>query len=171
MDLHTPLTSDKCTSLKAGDKVYLSGTIYTARDQAHKRIVEAITRGEDPPFNLTNAIIFYVGPSPAKPGQVIGSAGPTTSYRMDSYTPFLLEKGLKGMIGKGERSREVKESIVKNQALYFVAVGGAGALLSASIKDAKIIAYPDLGPEAVYQLEVEKFPCYVAIDCHGNSLL
>jgi fumarate hydratase subunit beta len=171
MDLSTPLTSDKCTSLKAGDKVYLSGTIYTARDQAHKRIVEAITRGEDPPFILKDAIIFYVGPSPAKPGQVIGSAGPTTSYRMDSYTPFLLEKGLKGMIGKGERSREVKESIVKNQALYFVAVGGAGALLSASIKDAKIIAYPDLGPEAVYQLEVEKFPCYVAIDCHGNSLL
>lgn len=171
MDLSTPLTSDKCTSLKAGDKVYLSGTIYTARDQAHKRIVETINRGEEPPFNLTNAIIFYVGPSPAKPGQVIGSAGPTTSYRMDSYTPFLLEKGLKGMIGKGERSREVKESIVKNQALYFVAVGGAGALLSASIKDAKVIAYPDLGPEAVYQLEVEKFPCYVAIDCHGNSLL
>ncbi len=171
MDLHTPLTSDKCTSLKAGDKVYLSGTIYTARDQSHKRIVETINRGEEPPFILKDAIIFYVGPSPAKPGQVIGSAGPTTSYRMDSYTPFLLEKGLKGMIGKGERSREVKESIVKNQALYFVAVGGAGALLSASIKDAKIIAYPDLGPEAVYQLEVEKFPCYVAIDCHGNSLL
>jgi fumarate hydratase subunit beta len=170
MEIHTPLTSEKCLSLSAGDKIYLTGTIYTARDQAHKRIVETIQRGEQPPFPLENNIIFYVGPSPAKPNGVIGSAGPTTSYRMDSYTPFLLDHGLKGMIGKGERSEEVITSIIKNKAVYLVAIGGAGALLSSSIQEAQVIAYPDLGPEAIYKLKVEKFPCIVAIDSNGGNL-
>lgn len=170
MEIHTPLTIDKCLSLKAGDKIYLSGTIYTARDQAHFRIVEAIKKGETPPFPLQDSIVFYVGPTPPKPNEVIGSAGPTTSYRMDSYTPFLLDRGLKGMIGKGERSNDVIESIVKNKAVYLVAIGGAGALLSSSIQDAEVIAYPDLGPEAVFKLKVEKFPCFVAIDTKGNNL-
>ena len=170
MDIHTPLTTEKCLSLKAGDKIYLTGTIYTARDQAHKRIVETIQRGEKPPFSLKESIIFYVGPTPPKPNEVIGSAGPTTSYRMDSYTPFLLDHGLKGMIGKGERNQDVIDSIVKNQAVYFVAIGGAGALLSSSIQEAEVIAYSDLGPEAIYKLKVEKFPCIVAIDSKGNSL-
>ncbi len=170
MEIHTPLTIDKCIALKAGDKIYLTGTIYTARDQAHKRIVEAITRGEEIPFPLQDNIIFYVGPTPAKPNEVIGSAGPTTSYRMDTYTPFLLDRGLKGMIGKGERSIQVIDSIIKNKAVYLVAIGGAGALLSSSIQDAEVIAYPDLGPEAVFKLKVEKFPCFVAIDTEGNNL-
>jgi len=170
MEIHTPLTIDKCITLKAGDKIYLTGTIYTARDQAHKRIVEAITRGEEIPFPLQDNIIFYVGPTPAKPNEVIGSAGPTTSYRMDTYTPFLLDRGLKGMIGKGERSIQVIDSIIKNKAVYLVAIGGAGALLSSSIQDAEVIAYPDLGPEAVFKLKVEKFPCFVAIDTEGNNL-
>lgn len=170
MELYTPLTSDKCLSLRTGDKIYLTGTIYTARDQAHKRIVETIQAGEKPPFPLENSIIFYVGPTPPKPNEVIGSAGPTTSYRMDSYTPFLLEHGLKGMIGKGERSQEVVDSIIKNTAVYLVAIGGAGALLSSSIQEAQVIAYPELGPEAVYKLKVENFPCIVAISCNGESL-
>ena len=170
MEIQTPLTREKCLTLSAGDKVYLTGTIYTARDQAHKRIVETIKRGEKEPFPLTDNIIFYVGPTPPKPNEVIGSAGPTTSYRMDSYTPYLLDHGLKGMIGKGERSEEVIASIIKNKAIYLVAIGGAGALLSSSIQEAEVIAYPDLGPEAIYKLKVEKFPCIVAIDCNGNNL-
>lgn len=170
MDIHTPLTAEKCLTLRAGDKIYLTGTIYTARDQAHKRIVETIKRGEEAPFPLKDSVIFYVGPSPAKADEVIGSAGPTTSYRMDSYTPFLLDNGLKGMIGKGERGAEVIAAIIKNTAVYFVAIGGAGALLSSSIQEAEVIAYPDLGPEAVYKLKVEKFPCFVGIDCKGNNL-
>jgi fumarate hydratase subunit beta len=170
MEIHTPLTREKCQSLKAGDKIYLTGTIYTARDQAHKRIVETIQKGEIPPFELKDSVIFYVGPTPPKPNEAIGSAGPTTSYRMDSYTPFLLDQGLKGMIGKGERSPEVIESIIKNNTLYLVAIGGAGALLSASIQEAEVIAYPDLGPEAVYKLKVEKFPCFVGIDTRGKTL-
>ncbi len=170
MNIHTPLTKEKCLKLRAGDKVYISGTIFTARDQAHKRIVEALKEGKEIPFDINEAIIFYVGPTPAKPDQVIGSAGPTTSYRMDSYTPYLLDRGLSGMIGKGERGEEVRQAIINNKAIYFVAVGGAGALLSSSIKDAELIAYPDLGPEAVYRLEVEKFPCYVAIDSQGKTL-
>ncbi len=171
MNITTPLNKSVCSQLKAGDKVYISGTIFTARDQAHKRIVEAIQAGEKPPFAIENALIFYVGPSPAKPGQVIGSAGPTTSYRMDDYTPFLLDRGLSGMIGKGKRNQAVIDSIIKNGAIYFVAIGGAGALLSASIKSAQVIAYPDLGPEAVFKLEVENFPCFVGIDSKGESVL
>ncbi len=170
MNIYTPLNSDKCSKLKAGDKVFLTGTIYTARDQAHKRIIESLEKGEEPPFILKDSIIFYVGPTPAKANEAIGSAGPTTSYRMDTYTPYLLERGLKGMIGKGERSKEVIDSIIKNKAVYFVAVGGAGALLSSSIREAKLIAYPDLGPEAVYMLQVEKLPCYVGVDSQGISL-
>ncbi|MBI9031656.1 Fe-S-containing hydro-lyase [bacterium] len=170
MEITSPLTLEKCLKLKAGDKVYLTGTIYTARDQAHKRIVETLQKGEIPPFPLENSIIFYVGPTPPKPHEAIGSAGPTTSYRMDSYTPYLLDRGLKGMIGKGERGQDVINSIIKNKAVYFLAVGGAGALLSSSILDAEVIAYPDLGPEAVFKLQVEKFPCYVAIDCDGGTL-
>jgi len=170
MEIHNTLTSEKCSSLKAGDKIYITGTIYTARDQAHKRIVETIERGEQSPFPLENSIIFYVGPTPPKPDEVIGSAGPTTSYRMDSYTPFLLNNGLKGMIGKGERDQKVVDSIVKNQAVYFVAIGGAGALLSSSIQEAEVIAYPDLGPEAIYKLKIERFPCIVAIDSNGSNV-
>lgn len=170
MEINTPLTKDKCLTLKAGDKIYLTGTIYTARDQAHKRIVEALQKGENPPFDLKDSVVFYVGPTPPKPNEAIGSAGPTTSYRMDSYTPFLLEHGLKGMIGKGERSVEVVESIIRNKAVYLVAIGGAGALLSSSIQEAEVIAYPDLGPEAIFKLTVEKFPCFVAIDTEGNTL-
>lgn len=170
MDIHTPLSAEKCLTLEAGQKVYISGTIYTARDQAHMRIVETLRKGETPPFPIENSIIFYVGPTPPKPNEAIGSAGPTTSYRMDSFTPYLLEKGLKGMIGKGERSPDVITSIVENKAVYFVAVGGAGALLSSSIQEAEVIAYPDLGPEAVFRLKVDKFPCFVAIDSKGNSL-
>ena len=170
MEIFTPLTADKIQSLKVGDKVYLTGVIYTARDQAHKRIIETIERGETPPFPLENNIIFYVGPTPPKPNEVIGSAGPTTSYRMDSYTPYMLDRGLKGMVGKGERSQEVIESITKNKAIYFVAIGGAGALLSASIEQAELLAYPDLGPEAVYKLRVKRFPCYVGIDSQGNNI-
>lgn len=161
--LHTPLTKDKIENLTKGDKVLISGTIYTARDQAHKRIVDTIERGEKPPFSIENSVIFYVGPSPAKPGEAIGSAGPTTSYRMDPYAPYLLDRGLSGMIGKGVRSEEVTDSIKKNKAVYFIAVGGAGALLSSRVKKAKVIAYEDLGPEAVHELEIEDFPCYVWI--------
>jgi len=170
MELFTPLTSEQLLTLKVGDKVYLTGVIYTARDQAHKQIIETIERGEEPPFPLENNIIFYVGPTPAKPGEAIGSAGPTTSYRMDSYTPYLLDRGLKGMIGKGERSQEVIDSIVRNKAVYFAAIGGTGALLAASIEKSELIAYPDLGPEAVYKLTVKNFPCYVAIDCEGSDI-
>lgn len=170
MELFTPLTSEQLLTLKVGDKVYLTGVIYTARDQAHKQIIETIERGEEPPFPLENNIIFYVGPTPAKPGEAIGSAGPTTSYRMDAYTPYLLDRGLKGMIGKGERSQEVIDSIVRNKAVYFAAIGGTGALLAASIEKSKLIAYPDLGPEAVYKLTVKNFPCYVAIDCEGSDI-
>lgn len=170
MELFTPLTADKVKTLKVGEKVYLTGVIYTARDQAHKRIIETIERGETPPFPLENSIIFYVGPTPPKPNEVIGSAGPTTSYRMDSYTPYLLDRGLKGMVGKGERSKEVIDSIIKNRAVYFAAIGGAGALLAASIEKSELVAYPDLGPEAVYKLTVKRFPCYVAVDSQGNDI-
>lgn len=171
MIINTPLNIEQSSQLKAGQKVYISGVIYTSRDQAHKRIIEAIKSGGESPFPLKNSILFYVGPSPAKPGEVIGSAGPTTSYRMDDYTPFLLDRGLKGMIGKGKRSPEVIESMIQNGAVYFVAIGGAGALLSSCIKKAEVIAYPDLGPEAVFRLEVENFPCFVGVDSLGNSII
>ncbi len=166
----TPLTDEKVRKLHAGDYVYLSGTVYTARDAAHKRMYEAMQRGEEIPIDLNNNIIYYLGPSPAREGQVIGSAGPTTSSRMDKYTPLLLENGLKGMIGKGKRSKEVIESMHTNNAVYFAAIGGAGALLSKCIKKAEVIAYDDLGTEAIRKLEVENLPVIVVIDHEKNNM-
>lgn len=166
----TPINEEITKDLKAGDYIYISGTIYTARDAAHKRMFESMNKGEQPPFSLENNIVYYLGPSPAKEGQVIGSAGPTTSSRMDKYTPLLLNHGLKGMIGKGKRSEEVINSIKKNNAVYFAAVGGAGALLSKCIKKAEVIAYDDLGTEAIRKLEVENLPVIVVIDSDGNNL-
>lgn len=166
----TPLTDEKVSDLKAGDFVYISGTIYTARDAAHKRIYELMQRGEQPPFALQDTVVYYLGPSPAREGQVIGSAGPTTSSRMDKYTPLLLENGLKGMIGKGRRSAEVIESMNQNHAVYFAAIGGAGALLSKCIKKAEVIAFEDLGTEAVRRLEVENLPAIVVIDADKKDM-
>lgn len=165
-----PITDEVVSDLKAGDYVYISGTIYTARDAAHKRMYDSLMNGEDIPMELKNNVIYYLGPSPAKEGQVIGSAGPTTSSRMDKYTPLLLEKGLKGMIGKGKRSKEVKEAMKENNAVYFAAIGGAGALLSKCIKSAEVIAYDDLGTEAIRKLEVENLPVIVVIDNEMNDL-
>lgn len=168
--LTAPFTREQFAALHAGDNVLLSGVIYTARDAAHKRIVEAIVAGEEPPFPIQDAVIYYVGPTPAKEGQAIGSAGPTTSYRMDAYAPTLLDLGETGMIGKGPRNAAVKEAIVRNGAVYFAAIGGAGALISKSIKEAEVIAYDDLGAEAVRRLVVEDMPVIVAIDSQGNDL-
>ncbi len=168
--IKAPIDDEVVDSLKAGDYVYITGTIYTARDAAHKRMYEAINNGESIPFELKNNIIYYLGPSPAREGQVIGSAGPTTSSRMDKYTPLLLEHGLKGMIGKGKRSKEVIESMHKNNAVYFAAIGGAGALLSKCIKKAEVIAYDDLGTEAIRKLEVENLPAIVVIDNQENNM-
>ena len=168
--INTPIDDKIVSELKAGDYVYLTGTVYTARDAAHKRLYEALQRGEDIPLELQNNIIYYLGPSPAREGQVIGSAGPTTSSRMDKYTPLLLEKGLKGMIGKGKRSDEVIESMHKNHAVYFAAIGGAGALLSKCIKKSEVIAYEDLGTEAIHKLEVENLPIIVVIDDEKTNL-
>ncbi|MCQ2529876.1 MAG: Fe-S-containing hydro-lyase [Lachnospiraceae bacterium] len=165
-----PLTKEKVLGLKAGDMVSLTGEIYTARDAAHLRIWESLNKGEEIPFDLENTVIYYLGPSPAREGKVIGSAGPTTSSRMDKYTPALLEKGLKGMIGKGRRSAEVIQGMKEHKAVYFAAVGGAGALLSKRIKSSEVIAYDDLGTEAVRKLYVEDFPAIVVIDCAGNNL-
>jgi fumarate hydratase subunit beta len=168
--INTPLTVEVINDLKAGDRVLLNGIIYTGRDAAHKRLVELIEKGEDLPMDIKNQTIYYVGPCPAKPGQVIGSAGPTTSGRMDAYTPLLMEHGLKGMIGKGLRAQQVVDSIIKNNAVYFAAIGGAGALLAEAIKEAEVIAFPDLGAEAIYKLRVENFPVTVIIDNRGNDL-
>lgn len=169
-EITTPLTKEKVENLKAGDTVYISGTIYTARDAAHLRLVESMNNGEKLPFDLKDSIIYYVGPAPAKPGKVIGSAGPTTSYRMDDLTTPLLEKGLSGMIGKGKRNELVIESMKKNKGVYFAATGGAGALIASSIKESEVIAYEDLGAEAVRKLTVNRFPAIVVIDCEGNNL-
>ncbi len=166
----TPLTAEKTKDLKAGDDVLISGVIYTGRDAAHKRLVELVKEGKPLPVDLKDAIIYYVGPAPAKPGQAIGSAGPTTSYRMDAYAPTLLDLGLKGMIGKGKRSDEVIDAMKRNDAVYFGAIGGAGALLSKCIKKAEIVCYEDLGAEAVRRLEVEDLPVVVVIDKDGNNL-
>ena len=166
----TPLTDEIISTLKSGDEVLISGTIYTARDAAHKKLIDSINSGENLPFDIKNIIIYYVGPSPKKPGDVIGSAGPTTSYRMDAYTPTLLDLGLKGMIGKGSRNKNVVESIKKNYAVYFAAIGGAGALISSTIKSSEVIAYEELGPEAVHKLTVENFPAIVVLDSNGNDL-
>ena len=165
-----PLTYEDITNLNIGDLVFLSGTIYTARDAAHKRLFESIQKKETVSIPINGNIIYYMGPSPARPGKVIGSAGPTTSSRMDKYTPTLLGLGLKGMIGKGKRSPEVKQAMIENGAVYFAAIGGAGALLSKAIKSAEVIAYEDLGTEAVRRLEVDKFPVIVVIDAKGNDL-
>ena len=168
--LKTPLTDEDVERLKTGDRVFINGVIYTARDAAHKRMIEALDSDRELPFDIRGQVIYYAGPAPAKPGAVIGSCGPTTSYRMDVYTPKLIERGLKGMIGKGTRSREVKESMMVHKAVYFAAIGGVGALLAKTVKEAEVIAYPDLGPEAIRRLVVEDFPAIVAIDVRGEDI-
>jgi fumarate hydratase subunit beta len=168
--IHAPLIDDEIRQLKAGDYVYITGTIYTARDAAHLRMYQAILEGQPLPMQLENNVIYYMGPSPARPGHVIGSAGPTTASRMDKYTPLMMDQGLKGMIGKGKRSEAVHEAIVRNGGVYFAAVGGAGALLSKVIKASEVIAYDDLGTEAIRKMQVEDFPAIVVIDCEGNDL-
>lgn len=168
--LTTPLTREKLKDLHCGDTVTLTGVIYTARDAAHKRLVELVQAGKPLPFDIQDATIYYVGPTPAKPGQAIGSAGPTTSYRMDAYAPTLIALGETGMIGKGKRSAEVVAAMKEHGAVYFGAIGGAGALLSKCIKKAELVAYEDLGAEAIRRLEVENFPVVVVIDSQGNNL-
>lgn len=168
--IKAPVSDEDAKSLRAGDYVYITGTIYTARDAAHKRMYEAVGRNEKLPMDMKNNIIYYMGPSPAREGRVIGSAGPTTASRMDKYAPTLLDMGLKGMIGKGKRTETVKDAIVRNGAVYFAAVGGAGALLSKCIKNSTVIAYDDLGTEAIRELWVENFPVIVVIDSDGNNL-
>jgi len=165
----TPFTKDKVKLLKAGDNVLISGILYTARDAAHKRMIEDFNNGKKLPFNIENQIIYYVGPCPAKPGEVIGSCGPTTSGRMDAYTPLLIEKGLTGMIGKGARTNTVIEYMKKFGAVYFGAIGGAAALIAKSVKKAEIIAYEDLGTEAIRKIVVEDFPAVVIIDSYGDD--
>ncbi|KPJ68546.1 MAG: fumarate hydratase [Syntrophobacter sp. DG_60] len=168
--LTTPLTDEVINDLKAGDEAFLNGIIYTARDAAHKKLIELINQDTPLPFPLEGQIIYYVGPTPAPPGMVIGAAGPTTSSRLDLYTPTLLKAGLKGMIGKGKRNKEAIDAIKKYKAIYFVAIGGAGALLSKCIYEAKLIAYPELGPEAIYKLKVRDLPVFVGNDIYGNDL-
>ena len=168
--INAPISDEDARSLKSGDYVYITGTIYTARDAAHKRMAEALERKEQLPIDMKNNIIYYMGPSPAREQRPIGSAGPTTASRMDKYTPALLELGMRGMIGKGRRTEAVRESMMKNQAVYFAAVGGAGALLSKSILQAEVIAYEDLGTEAIRKLEIKDFPVIVVMDCEGNNL-
>ena len=169
INIKLPLTKEIIQKLKAGDDLLLTGVVYTARDAAHKRLIEAMRRKEKLPVDLKGKIIYYCGPTPARPGIAIGSCGPTTSKRMDAFTPALLSKGLFGMIGKGRRSADVRASIRKNKAVYFVAIGGAGAYLAKKVKRARAIAYKDLGPEAIYELYVEDFPVIVAIDSRGRS--
>ncbi len=168
--IQTPLTREAAKALKAGDNVLITGTIYTGRDAAHKKMVEAIDKGEKLPFNPEGQIIYYVGPSPTKPGNAIGSAGPTTSYRMDAYSPKMIEVGISGMIGKGEVGPGVVEAMKTHGAVYFAAVGGAAALIARSVKEAKVIAYEELGAEAVREMKVEDFPVIVAQDAHGGNL-
>ena len=168
--IEAPFGEETAKELNSGDYVYITGTIYTARDAAHKRMYEALKQGEELPFDLKNNLVYYMGPSPERAGRPIGSAGPTTASRMDKYTPALLDLGLRGMIGKGKRTDEVKEAIVRNCAVYFAAVGGAGALLSKSIISSEVIAYDDLGTEAVRKLLVKDFPVIVVVDAKGNNL-
>ena len=170
LNIESPLDVETVKTLKAGDQVFITGVIYTARDAAHKRIVEALDKAEKLPLDLANQTIYYMGPSPARPGQPIGSAGPTTSGRMDSYAPRLMAAGLKGMIGKGNRSQAVKDAMQEYKAVYFAAIGGAGALISKSIKKAEVIAYEELGAEAIRRLEVENFPATVINDSYGGDL-
>ena len=168
--INLPLNEEIITTLHAGEHVLLNGTVYTARDAAHKRIVEAIEDNNDLPFELVDAVIYYTGPAPAPPGRPIGSAGPTTSYRMDPYTSAILKAGVRGLIGKGERGSDVALALQKNKAVYFAAIGGAGALLSECIKSCEVIAYVDLGTEAVHKLEIENFPAIVAQDAFGGNV-
>lgn len=168
--INTPITEEVTADLKCGDYVYITGTIYVARDAAHKRMTEALEKGEELPIPIKDAAIYYMGPSPAREGKVIGSAGPTTACRMDKYAPVLLDLGQKAMIGKGKRNKEVTDAIIRNKAVYFAAVGGAGALLSKCITSSKIICYEDLGAEAVLEIEVLNFPAIVVIDRDGNNL-
>ena len=168
--LTEPFTKDKVKEYRAGDRVLITGTIYTARDAAHKRIVEMLDRGERPPFDIENSIIYYVGPTPAKPGMPIGSAGPTTSYRMDAYAPRLLDLGQLAMIGKGQRAESVCEAVVRNGAIYFAAIGGAAALMARQIRSAEVIAFEELGAEAVRRLYVEELPLTVVLDSAGGDL-
>ena len=172
MDRHInlPLTDTDARSLRAGDYVYLTGVLYTARDAAHKRMYEALDAGQELPVDLNGQVVYYLGPTPARPGHVIGSAGPTTSSRTDKYAPRLLDLGLKGMVGKGKRTQEVIDAVVRNGAVYFAAVGGAGALLSKCIKEAEVVAYDDLGTEAIRRLRVENLPVIVVIDSEGTNL-
>jgi fumarate hydratase subunit beta len=170
IEIRTPLTDEVVKKLKAGDSVLITGIIYTARDAAHKRLVDSLEKGEKPPIDMRGQIFYYAGPSPAPPGKPIGSVGPTTSYRMDSYAPKTMELGLKGMIGKGQRGTEVIEAMKRRGAVYFAAVGGAGALLAKCVKKARVVAYEDLGPEAITELTVENFPAIVATDAQGNDL-
>ena len=170
ISINTPLTDKVLEKLRIGDKVLINGIIYSARDAAHKRLAELINQGKRPPFDLTGQIIYYVGPTPPKPGMAIGSAGPTTSYRMDPYTPILIAKGLKSMIGKGFRNQEVIKAMKKYKAVYFAATGGAGALISKAIKKAEIVAYEDLGTEAIRRMEVEDFPAVVAKSRNSSSM-
>lgn len=168
--ISSPMTEKQARSLRSGDSVLISGTIYTARDAAHKRLCALLEEGKDLPFDVEGSIIYFVGPTPAKPGQALGSAGPTTSYRMDPYSPALIKAGLRGMIGKGKRDSNVIAAMKENGAVYFGAIGGAGALLSKCIKKSELIAYEDLGSEAIRKLEVEDFPAFVIIDSFGNNL-
>lgn len=168
--IKAPLEKEIVKTLRAGDYVYITGTIYTARDAAHKRMDETLREGKELPVPLKDEIVYYMGPSPAREGRVIGSAGPTIASRMDKYTPKLLDLGLGGMIGKGKRSKEVIDAIIRNQSVYFAAVGGAGALLSKCIQESEVVAYDDLGTEAIRRLTVKNFPVIVVIDCEGNNL-
>lgn len=168
--LKTPLKTEDLKDLKIGEKVFITGTIYTGRDAAHKRLVQLLEDGKELPFDVKGQIIYYVGPAPAKPGKAIGSAGPTTSYRMDPYAPALLDVGLKAMIGKGPRNQQVVDSMIKNKCVYLAAIGGAAVIVAESIKEAKVIAYEDLGTEAIREMRVENFPCIVANDIFGNDI-
>jgi fumarate hydratase subunit beta len=168
--LNPPLNDEDVEGLQAGDRVLISGVIYTGRDAAHKRLIDLVKSGEPLPIDIKGQIIYYVGPSPAKPGMAVGAAGPTTSYRMDAYAPELLRLGLKGMIGKGARNQPVRDAMMKYKAVYFAAIGGAGALMAQAIKKAELVAYEDLGPEAIRRLQVEEFPVIVVNDVQGNDL-
>jgi len=168
--IETPVSDETITQLRAGDRVFITGHLYTGRDSAHKKLIELVEQGKDLPIDIKGQIIYYVGPTPARPGKPIGSAGPTTSYRMDSYAPTLHSLGLKGTIGKGLRNQEVKDSLKKFKAVYLAAVGGAGALISKSIEGSEVIAYPELGPEAIRRVKVKDFPCIVINDMYGGDL-
>ena len=170
LSINTPLSEETVKSLKTGDRVLISGVIYSARDAAHKRLVELIHKEKDLPFEIKGQIIYYVGPTPAKPGMAVGSAGPTSAYRMDAYAPALMAKGLKGMIGKGQRNQDVTEAIKRHRAVYFAATGGAGALLSRAIKKVDVVTYADLGTEAIRMMQVRDFPVIVVNDIYGNDL-